>query len=606
MTDREWSAGFNQPDAAFISDILQQLPEAILLIDFDGAFKWMNAEAEKLTGFSIDDTPVFSLAAYLGQPGTLPPALTKVTTAGTTSGWEQLIPNTTTWVKITARAVDDGWLLLLQDITALKKTLQENSSLEQNYRLLVNSIDGIVWEMEASANRFRCVSRHAEKMLGYPVSAWLDGDHFWENHIHPDDREWVVNYCHSRSQVTDYYEFTYRMIAADGRSVWLRDIVSVERIEGQPTVLKGLMIDISKEKRIIEELVKAGELYGLVMKATNDVIWDWELATGNLTWNDNFFSMLGYERSATHQHISFWESCIHPQDRERVVNGIHQAVINRDKIWTAEYRFVKSDGSYVTIFDRGYIILDEHNEPSRMIGSMVNITEQREAQQELEHSYRTIRELSDHLHQVREEERKSIAREIHDELGQQVTVMKMEITWLISEIKSENPLVRQKMEGLLDVLKETVQSIRRISSELRPSLLDDLGLAAAMEWHLKEFERRSGVQTHFDSHIPDTELPDGIRIALFRILQESLTNVARHAQASHVVVNIAYHEGVIAMNITDDGNGMDTSRLKHSKSYGILGMKERAGMMGGNYNIESAPGKGTTISVEVPWEGGRE
>lgn len=602
MADREWSAGIMQPDAVFISDILQQLPEAVILVGFDGSFKWMNAEAQKLTSAFTTDNSVFFLNSYLGQPEPLPAQLGKISTPGTTCTWEQFLQPSAIWLKITARAVEDGWLLVLQDITEDKEARLESSRLQDNYRILVNSIDGIVWEMEADADRFRCVSRHAEKMLGYPLSSWLDESHFWEDHIHPDDREWVINYCHSRSQVTNYYEFTYRMIAADGRSVWLRDIVSVERADGRPTVLKGLMIDISKEKRIIEELVKAGELYGLVMKATNDVIWDWELATGQLTWNDNFFSMLGYERNITHQHISFWESCIHPQDRERVTAGIRQAVINRDKIWTAEYRFIKSDGSYVTIFDRGYIIFDEHNEPVRMIGSMVNITEQREAQQELEHSYRTIRELSDHLHQVREEERKSIAREIHDELGQQVTVMKMEITWLISEIKSESPLVRQKMEGLLDVLKETVGSIRRIASELRPSLLDDLGLSAAMEWHLKEFEKRSGVQTHFDSNIPDTELPDGIRIALFRILQESLTNVARHAQASHVVVTIVYHDGAIAMNITDDGNGMDTSRLKHSKTYGILGMKERAGMMGGNYSIESAPGKGTTISVEIPWE----
>lgn len=602
MADRVWSAGINQPDAVFISDILQQLPEAVILVGFDGTFRWMNTEAEKLTGAFSAGVSSFSLAAYLGYTDTLPQPLTYTADTGTTCSWEHHLPESGVWLEIIARAVEDGWLLVLRDISPMKQAQQETSRLEGNYRMLVNSIDGIVWEMDINSDRFKQVSRHAEKMLGYPAARWLEEPHFWEDHIHPDDREWVVNYCHSRSQVTNYYEFTYRMVASDGRAVWLRDIVSVERSDGRPALLKGLMIDISKEKRIIEELVKAGELYGLVMKATNDVIWDWDLATGQLTWNDNFFSMLGYERTATHQHISFWEDCLHPQDRERVTHSIQQAVDNRDKIWTAEYRFIKSDGSYITIFDRGYVILDEHNEPVRMIGSMVNITEQREAQQELEHSYRTIRELSDHLHQVREEERKSIAREIHDELGQQVTVMKMEITWLISEIKSENPLVRQKMEGLLDVLKETVQSIRRISSELRPSLLDDLGLSAAMEWHLKEFEKRSGVQTHFESHIPDTELPDTVRIALFRILQESLTNVARHAQASNVVVSIIYHQETIAMTVTDDGNGMDTSRLKHSKTYGILGMKERAGMMGGNYHIESAPGKGTSINVEIPWK----
>ncbi len=607
MRKQKLDTAVRQIGSDALYDVLLHLPDAVILINEELIVTFLNHHAASLLGAEA--------SVLLGQPvdaamndadGVIKRCLKKAGTLAGSSTFEYHLRSRASWLECIIRSYGKGYSITLHDITYRKEAELYHGRLEENYELLVSSIDGIVWEFDPVTQRFLAVSQQAERLLGYPAAQWVEEPGFWENHIHPDDRDWVINYCHSNSQVSQSYEFTYRMIAADGHAVWLRDIVRVVRKEGAPVLLKGIMIDISSEKKIIDELVRAGELHSLVMKATTDVIWDWDLENNTLNWNDNFYLMLGYDKKSTAPHIDSWENSIHPEDRQRVVEGIRKAINDQEKVWSSEYRFLKADGGYIEIYDRGYLIANEAGKPVRMIGSMVDITVQKQVQEELSHSYKTIRELSEHLQNIREEERKNIAREIHDELGQQVTVMKMEITWLITKMQAEEPLVRQKMEGLLELLKETVSSIRRISSELRPSLLDDLGLRAAMEWHIREFGKRTGVKTSFSAFSGELELSDTIKVTFFRILQECLTNVARHAEASAVHIDIKYHNSLIVMTVSDDGKGMDLARLKHGKTYGILGMQERARMIGGSYLIKSHPGKGTQISVKIPWQESKE
>jgi len=229
-----------------------------------------------------------------------------------------------------------------------------------------------------------------------------------------------------------------------------------------------------------------------------------------------------------------------------------------------------------------------------------DITEKLKAKKELEQFNKTLRELTSHLQQVREDERKHMAREIHDELGQQLTVIKMDVTWIRKKTDPANILILDKIKELMQILDETVNTVRKISSRLRPSLLDDLGLVAAMEWYLNDFKQRTGIEIVF--HLPkyEIELPESIATCLFRILQESLTNVARHADAKEVIVSLRENEDGIQLSIKDDGKGYDEENISGRKTLGILGMKERAAMVGGKYIISGSPGKGTVVSIEVP------
>jgi signal transduction histidine kinase len=246
------------------------------------------------------------------------------------------------------------------------------------------------------------------------------------------------------------------------------------------------------------------------------------------------------------------------------------------------------------------VLRDENGNVITVLSLTHDVTERKEAEEKLNESYHRIRLLSEHLQNIREEERAHIAREIHDELGQQLTVMKMDISWLAKKISAKDDAVRERFHDLMEILDATVQAVRKISYELRPHLLD-LGLDDAMQWHLKEFEKRSGIKTSFSSPEEESALDDSIKTGLFRIFQESLTNVARHSGASHVHVELILESNHIILRINDNGRGFDMNEAAEKQTLGILGMKERAIMMGGNYNIESEWDQGTTVMVIVPY-----
>ncbi|HEY8893738.1 MAG TPA: PAS domain-containing sensor histidine kinase [Niastella sp.] len=209
-----------------------------------------------------------------------------------------------------------------------------------------------------------------------------------------------------------------------------------------------------------------------------------------------------------------------------------------------------------------------------------------------------LRELSDHLLTVRETERTNIAREIHDELGQQLTILKMDISWLHQKLqKYEDASVLRKTSDTLAMLNETIKTVRRIATQLRPSMLDDLGLIEAMEWQSKEFAGRSGININFESTVSHLPVANAIATSLFRIYQEALTNIGRHAQAKNVYSKLQLENGQLILTIKDDGTGFEMQTLGAKKTLGILGMKERTLMMGGQFEITSKTGEGTTIMV---------
>lgn len=225
--------------------------------------------------------------------------------------------------------------------------------------------------------------------------------------------------------------------------------------------------------------------------------------------------------------------------------------------------------------------------------------EKREAWEQLMKMNNRLRELSGHLQTIREEERKQIARDIHDQLGQQLTLIKIDITWLSKELEGCEEEMQQKLDNLGHIIDETVKMVRKIASELRPTLLDHMGLAAAMDWHLKEFEKNTGIYASFVSSIKEKNLPDKIKINLFRILQESLTNIGRHAFAKSVLVSLEEEGEDIKLTIRDDGVGFNIQEASAKETFGLLGMKERATMMGGTCTITGLPGHGTTITIKV-------
>jgi len=229
---------------------------------------------------------------------------------------------------------------------------------------------------------------------------------------------------------------------------------------------------------------------------------------------------------------------------------------------------------------------------------LVDITGRRVAEQELISSHMQLRHLASHLQKVREEERKYIAREIHDEFGQLVTGLKMDISLLKTKIEKKLPDLSSRLADTVNLTDKIVRSIRRIESELRPSILDDIGLTAAIEWQGQEFEKRTNIQCTFSHNTEGIGLSIDIKSNLFRIFQESLTNIMRHAGASKVHIILEQKEKVLLLMIKDNGKGFDTK--EKVQTLGLLGMKERAIMINGTFTIDSIAGQGTNIIIEVP------
>lgn len=214
-----------------------------------------------------------------------------------------------------------------------------------------------------------------------------------------------------------------------------------------------------------------------------------------------------------------------------------------------------------------------------------------------------LRRLSSHLDTTREEERKNIAREIHDELGQMLTGLRMDIVWLRKNNGNPGEAIDRRFEKTLELLRDTRNAMRRISSDLHPAVLDDLGLIEALKIQCREFEERTGIRIFFEHHlknISDTDLDGKIKIGLYRIFQESLTNIIKHAEATEVNAYLKESDNHLILCISDNGVGFDTSSIAGKKTLGLVNMRERIFMMEGKYDILSLPGEGTTILLSIP------
>ena len=229
-----------------------------------------------------------------------------------------------------------------------------------------------------------------------------------------------------------------------------------------------------------------------------------------------------------------------------------------------------------------------------------DITERKQAQRDLETSREYLRNLYEGLQTIREEERKRIARELHDDLGQTLGAIRIDLTLLKNALPAGSTKLIKSAEGIDSLLLGAILSVRRLSSDLRPRPLDDLGLVPALQMLAEEFSQRHKISCSIEAPPGELPLPDRIASPLFRMVQESLNNVVKHADATQVGIAISVSSDVLSLQIADNGKGLNVSDAKKSDSFGLIGMRERAWAMGGIFNIASEPNAGTTIEITVP------
>lgn len=236
---------------------------------------------------------------------------------------------------------------------------------------------------------------------------------------------------------------------------------------------------------------------------------------------------------------------------------------------------------------------------SRALRESEQRREREQAEEKLRRSHDQLRALTGHLQFVREEERTRIAREVHDELGQALTGLKLDLAWLAGKLHGTRPL-QEKIKTMSAHIDETIMTVRRIATELRPGVLDSLGLAAAIEWQSADFQERTGIRCEAKIDVAEAIRDQDLSTACFRIFQETLTNIIRHAKATRVEVRLARDDHELLLTVRDNGRGISEREIVHARSIGLIGMKERAARVGGEVFFFGLPGRGTTVTLRVP------
>jgi len=385
----------------------------------------------------------------------------------------------------------------------------------------------------------------------------------------------------------------------DGSATWVSTTkVPLRGSDGGIVGTLGISRDITEHKRVEEELNRTNDLLETIFSSIHVKI----------AYMDTRFNFIRVNRAyaeADGRDPAFFTGKNHFDLYPHPGNE----AIFREVIRTCRPHFeLNKPFSYVEHPERGTTYWDWSLEPvlntqGRLKGlvlSLMDVTERTRAELELEVSREDFRRLSARLESAIEEERRRIAHELHDELGQSLTALKLDLA-RVAEDQRQIPGLFVRLQSVLDLIGDCLDAVRRISQELRPAILDHLGLGAAVEWHAGEFQKRTGIRCDLESDLGQPDLQGDVSMALYRIIQEALTNVARHSDASRAVVCLSRAADGLTIEIRDDGKGLDLTALSNSRSLGMLGMRERAARLGGSLSIQSRPQfDGTLIRVVIP------
>ncbi|HMG73207.1 MAG TPA: PAS domain S-box protein [Pyrinomonadaceae bacterium] len=374
-------------------------------------------------------------------------------------------------------------------------------------------------------------------------------------------------------------------------------------LNGSVVNVLGISRDITERKEAEEALKQSESQLTEAQRLAHVGSWDWDIPSNAVTWSDELYRIFGLEPGRIKvggDAMAF----IHPEDRDLVQSTVTNAVKNKEP-YSFFYRILRPDGDERIVHSRGHVLSNERGKPVGVFGATQDITELKRAEEKLKANSEQLRALSGRLQSVREEEATRIAREIHDELGSALTRLKWDLELLSKErLRSQERVDRensgQKIDEMIQLVDATVDTVRRISSELRPSILDDLGLAAALRWHTEQFQNRTGIVTDCDCVVENLGLNQAQSTAVFRIFEEALTNVMRHAGATKVYVRLEKDKGALVLTVRDNGRGITEAEQLDPSSLGLLGMRERVSLIGGEISITGIAGEGTLVTVRLP------
>ncbi len=489
------------------------------------------------------------------------------------------------------------------DITERIEAEEALRESEERFRELAENIDEVFWLTDLKHTTIFYVSPAYEKLWGRSCNSLYASPRSWMDAIHPEDRERVVEVLDDH-ELQSAPNMVYRVIRPDGSTRWVHARgFPVHDENGAVVRVAGIAADITERKQAEEALRKSERVLREAESLGHTGSWEHDLVTGEIfNTDENLRLFFGDDRSKGASFEDYTQAT-HPDDREFVMRR-HAQLLAEGGPRDIEYRVVWPDGNVHVLFGRATVVRDELGQAIRTYGTNLDITERKQAEEQLKATSEQLRALSASVQSAREEESKRIAREIHDELGGALTSWKWdleEIREIVSEPMDSSQVValQTKIDAMIKLSGTTLDTVKRLASELRPMALE-LGLAEAIEWQALQFESRTGIAVKLERPLNKIDLSNEQSTAIFRILQEALTNILRHAKATKVAIMAREESGQFLMSIKDNGRGISESEKSGPQSLGLLGMRERAHLVSGEIKIESTEGKGTEVTIRIP------
>jgi len=387
----------------------------------------------------------------------------------------------------------------------------------------------------------------------------------------------------------------------NGRRAWFEFSNSFLTLPDSNKITLSIVKEISERKKSEIELRESEQKFKMLFNNINDAVFVTQLSKDKsygdfIEVNEVACRRLGYTKEEflmLSPSAIVWQKCIDDFNlfNERLLKEEH---VIYDLVHRAK------DKKLIPVEVNSHLFL--YNDKLTVLSIARDITERKQAEEKLKRSSKLLRELATHLQSIREEERTMISQEIHDELGQVLTALKIQVSLLANKLNKNQGPLKQKINSLADMIDSSVESVQKISSKLRPGILDELGLIAAIEWQTEEFEKLTNIKCSLVLPKDEINLERDKTTAIFRIFQEALTNIARHSEATKVAVSLLNHQSNIFLEIQDNGRGITQEQIKDFKSLGIHGMVERAMIFGGQVSIEGFAGNGTMVKVEIPFD----
>ena len=491
-----------------------------------------------------------------------------------------------------------------QELAHFRKRMAEALQLkEERYALATEAGRVGVWDWNIQADEIYLDS-NLKALLGYAPHEIKDHIEAWAKHIHPDDlakvKEKIKTHLHDEKT---NYEFAHRLLHKDGGIRWFITRGYVMRdATGKPYRMVGANTDITDLMQVEQALLESQEQFQQIAANINEVFWMEALDTGRLLYVSPAYEKIWGRACAGLQEMphAFLDT-VYPEDGEPF--KAHLARQRKGENSEMEYRIVRPDGGIRWIQDRSFPIRNGDGQVYRCAGLAQDITERKQSQ-EIQEKLRQRNIRAAAIAEAQENERRRIARELHDGLGQILTGIKFNFETFERMIGAQNRSERQRFAEIKELLNSAIIEAQQISHNLIPRALDDFGLVPALEALCRQVAQHSGVKVGFGAQNLPERLSANLEIGLFRIAQEALNNIAKHAEAASANLNIARQASTIALCIEDDGKGFLHDKNPHAdrreQGMGMINMRERVEALNGALTIESQPGRGTKIIIELP------